>query len=156
MTDTSNNNLSDHLDDNLDKSSAHPDHPPTSHGHIQDKLVKDSITHSQDISAKAQARQSPVPQAMTQAMTKTTVMLTLLRSKTYQQEHHKVNKQLCQIVVLIKAPTPIRATLRHKLQNKRPLISVTILIIRIRLILMAQKRLTLVIKPLISQKNKLA
>jgi demethylmenaquinone methyltransferase/2-methoxy-6-polyprenyl-1,4-benzoquinol methylase len=70
MTDTSNNNLSDHLDDNLDKSSAHPDHPPTSHGHIQDKLVKDSITHSQDISAKAQARQSPVPQAMTQAMTK--------------------------------------------------------------------------------------
>lgn len=30
----------------------------TANGHIQDKLVKDSITHSQDISAKAQARNS--------------------------------------------------------------------------------------------------
>ena len=70
MTDTSNNHLSnnsgDNLDSHLDKSSAHPDPKPTSHDHIQDKLVKDSIAHSQDISAKAQARQSPVPKAATE------------------------------------------------------------------------------------------
>lgn len=51
MTDTKNSALNDN---------AHPDHKPTANGHIQDKLVKDSIAHKQDISAKAQARQSPV------------------------------------------------------------------------------------------------
>lgn len=59
MTDTSNNNLNDN--------GAHPDHTPTTQGHIQDQLVKDSITHSQDISAKAQARQSPVPNSSSNA-----------------------------------------------------------------------------------------
>ncbi len=37
------------------------DQQPSSHGHIQDKLVKESIVHSQSISAQAQARQSPIP-----------------------------------------------------------------------------------------------
>ncbi|WP_413786878.1 bifunctional demethylmenaquinone methyltransferase/2-methoxy-6-polyprenyl-1,4-benzoquinol methylase UbiE [Psychrobacter urativorans] len=51
MTDTANNNLnSDNATDNTQ----------TANGHIQDKLVKDSIVHNQDISAKAQVRQSPV------------------------------------------------------------------------------------------------
>lgn len=34
-------------------------HKPTTNGHIQDKLVKDSITNSKNISSKAQARQNP-------------------------------------------------------------------------------------------------
>ncbi len=46
MTDTLNNSI-------------HNDQKPSTHGHIQDKLVKDSIAHSQNISAQAQALQSP-------------------------------------------------------------------------------------------------
>ncbi len=70
MTDTSKHNLNansgDSLDNHLDKSSTHADYKPTSHSHIQDKLVKDSIAHSQDISAKAQARQSFALNAVTE------------------------------------------------------------------------------------------
>ncbi|ALF59110.1 bifunctional demethylmenaquinone methyltransferase/2-methoxy-6-polyprenyl-1,4-benzoquinol methylase UbiE [Psychrobacter urativorans] len=55
MTDNSNV----HLDsDHLDSDSANSANQQTGHSHIQDKLVKDSIAHSQDISAKAQARNS--------------------------------------------------------------------------------------------------
>ena len=62
MTDNSNVHLdSDSLDnDNLDSDSANSANQQTGHSHIQDKLVKDSIAHSQDISAKAQARNSHV------------------------------------------------------------------------------------------------
>ena len=60
MTDNSNVHLdSDSLDnDNLDSDSSNSANQQTGHSHIQDKLVKDSIAHSQDISAKAQARNS--------------------------------------------------------------------------------------------------
>ncbi len=50
MTDTTNNN-------------APQGQTTTTNGHIQDKLVKDSIAHAQNISAQAQARQSKLPQA---------------------------------------------------------------------------------------------
>lgn len=60
MTDTSNNNSNNNLNNNPN---ANKD---TSHGHIQDKLVKESIAHNQEISAKAQARQIPVPNAITE------------------------------------------------------------------------------------------
>lgn len=49
MTDNTNNNNAD-LSQNA-----------TSNGHLQDKLVQDSIAHNQSISAQAQARQSPAP-----------------------------------------------------------------------------------------------
>jgi demethylmenaquinone methyltransferase/2-methoxy-6-polyprenyl-1,4-benzoquinol methylase len=49
MTDNTNNNNAD-----LSQSA-------TSNGHLQDKLVQDSIAHNQSISAQAQARQSPAP-----------------------------------------------------------------------------------------------
>lgn len=51
MTDNANNNNAD-LDQNA-----------TSNGHLQDKLVRDSITHNQSITAQVQTRQSPVPNA---------------------------------------------------------------------------------------------
>ena len=51
MTDNANNNNAD-LDQNA-----------TSNGHLQDKLVRDSITHNQSITAQVQACQSPVPNA---------------------------------------------------------------------------------------------
>lgn len=38
-------------------------HKFTTNSHIQDKLVKDSIVHSENISAKAQARKDPTPNA---------------------------------------------------------------------------------------------
>ncbi len=38
-----------------------PNSKPNTHGHIQDKLVKKSIADNQNISAQAQARQSPEP-----------------------------------------------------------------------------------------------
>lgn len=50
MTDNSNNNPSQ-----ADQS--HTDNP-TSHGHLQDKLVKDSIAHNQSITAQVKARQN--------------------------------------------------------------------------------------------------
>ncbi len=49
MTDTTNNNNVPH------------DQTTSTNGHLQDKLVKDSIAHNQSISAQAQARQSPLP-----------------------------------------------------------------------------------------------
>ncbi|AMT97493.1 Ubiquinone/menaquinone biosynthesis C-methyltransferase UbiE [Psychrobacter alimentarius] len=49
MTDTTNNNNVPH------------DQTTSTNGHLQDKLVKDSIAHNQSISAQAQARQSPPP-----------------------------------------------------------------------------------------------
>ena len=50
MTDNSNNNSSQ-------ADQAHTDNP-TSHGHLQDKLVKDSIAHNQNITAQVKARQN--------------------------------------------------------------------------------------------------
>ncbi|MGO2339795.1 MAG: bifunctional demethylmenaquinone methyltransferase/2-methoxy-6-polyprenyl-1,4-benzoquinol methylase UbiE [Psychrobacter sp.] len=47
MNDTANNN-------------AHLDKKSTTNGHLQDKLVKDSITHNQNITAQVQARQTTV------------------------------------------------------------------------------------------------
>nr|WP_227681532.1 bifunctional demethylmenaquinone methyltransferase/2-methoxy-6-polyprenyl-1,4-benzoquinol methylase UbiE [Psychrobacter alimentarius] len=49
MTDTTNNNNPSN------------DQTPSTNGHLQDKLVKDSIAHNQSISAQAQARQSALP-----------------------------------------------------------------------------------------------
>ena len=50
MTDNSNNNPSQADQTHTDKS--------TSHGHLQDKLVKDSIAHNQSITAQVKARQN--------------------------------------------------------------------------------------------------
>ena len=50
MTDNSNNNSSQAAHTHTDN--------PTSHGHLQDKLVKDSITHNQNITAQVKARQN--------------------------------------------------------------------------------------------------
>ena len=50
MTDNLNNNSSQ-------ADQAHTDNP-TSHGHLQDKLVKDSIAHNQNITAQVKARQN--------------------------------------------------------------------------------------------------
>lgn len=59
MTDNTNNNNAD-LSQNA-----------TSNGHLQDKLVQDSIAHNQSISAQAQARQSPAPHTVSaKAVTK--------------------------------------------------------------------------------------
>ncbi|MEN6668959.1 bifunctional demethylmenaquinone methyltransferase/2-methoxy-6-polyprenyl-1,4-benzoquinol methylase UbiE [Psychrobacter sp. B38] len=44
----------------------------TTNGHIQDKLVKDSIAHNQNISAQAQARTSQLPHAATSNAVKET------------------------------------------------------------------------------------
>ena len=41
----------------------HANNQSSSHNHIQDQLVKDSIAHTQNISAQAGARQSPLPSA---------------------------------------------------------------------------------------------
>ena len=49
MTDTTHNNNAPH------------NQTTSTNGHLQDKLVKDSIVHNQSISAQAQARHSPVP-----------------------------------------------------------------------------------------------
>lgn len=60
MTDTTNNN------EPLNQT-------PTTNGHLQDKLVKDSITHNQNISAQVQARSTQTPNVITsEAMTKNT------------------------------------------------------------------------------------
>ena len=53
------------MTDNTNNNDAHLDQKFTSNGHLQDKLVRDSIAHSQSITAQAQARQSPVPNATT-------------------------------------------------------------------------------------------
>ncbi|MBP2281400.1 demethylmenaquinone methyltransferase/2-methoxy-6-polyprenyl-1,4-benzoquinol methylase [Psychrobacter sp. PL19] len=71
MTDTTNNHLNDNLDSTLDnnldsnlnnnsnKSSDHAPRYPSSNGNIQDKLIRDSIAHKQNITAKVLARQTP-------------------------------------------------------------------------------------------------
>ena len=51
------------MTDNANNDNAHLDQNATSNGHLQDKLVRDSITHNQSITAQVQARQSPVPNA---------------------------------------------------------------------------------------------
>ena len=55
MTDHANHNLNNDLSNN----GIQADHKPATQASIQDKLVKDSIAHSQNISAQAQARVSP-------------------------------------------------------------------------------------------------
>jgi demethylmenaquinone methyltransferase/2-methoxy-6-polyprenyl-1,4-benzoquinol methylase len=46
------------MTDNINNNNAHLDQKPTINGHLQDKLVRDSITHNQSITAQVQARQS--------------------------------------------------------------------------------------------------
>ena len=46
------------MTDNIHNNNAHLDQKPTINGHLQDKLVRDSITHNQNITAQVQARQS--------------------------------------------------------------------------------------------------
>ncbi len=58
MTDTTNNNNVPH------------DQTTSTNGHLQDKLVKDSIAHNQNISAQAQARQSPLPNKASETVKK--------------------------------------------------------------------------------------
>ncbi len=45
-------------------------HKPTANGHIQDKLVKDSIAHSKSISSQAQARQNSTHKVLTDSSVK--------------------------------------------------------------------------------------
>lgn len=63
MSDSSNDTLNNK---SHDKSTA-VEPTSTANGHIQDKFIKDSIAHSQDISAKAQARNSAATNDFTQA-----------------------------------------------------------------------------------------
>lgn len=58
MTDTTNNNNVPH------------DQTTSTNGHLQDKLVKDIIAHNQNISAQAQARQSPLPNKASETVKK--------------------------------------------------------------------------------------
>lgn len=58
MTDTTNNNNVPH------------DQTTSTNGHLQDKLVKDSIAHNQSISAQAQARQSSLPNKASETVKK--------------------------------------------------------------------------------------
>ncbi|MGE6360682.1 bifunctional demethylmenaquinone methyltransferase/2-methoxy-6-polyprenyl-1,4-benzoquinol methylase UbiE [Psychrobacter cibarius] len=46
------------MTDNTNNNNAHLDQKPTINGHLQDKLVRDSITHNQNITSQVQARQS--------------------------------------------------------------------------------------------------
>ena len=52
------------MTDNIKNNNPHLDQKPAMDGHLQDKLVKESITHNQNITAQAQARQSHVANAM--------------------------------------------------------------------------------------------
>lgn len=52
--------MTDTADNNLNNDNTNPDLKPSANGHLQDKLIQDSIDHKRDISAKAQARNSPV------------------------------------------------------------------------------------------------
>lgn len=56
--------MTDNSNVHLDSDSANSANQQTGHSHIQDKLIKDSIAHSQDISAKAQARNSQLNQVI--------------------------------------------------------------------------------------------
>ena len=59
------------MTDNANNNDARLAPHSTSNGHLQDKLVKDSIAHNQSISAQAQARTSPTPNAVpTKSVTK--------------------------------------------------------------------------------------
>ena len=46
------------MTDNTHNNNAHLNQKPTINGHLQDKLVRDSITHNQNITSQVQARQS--------------------------------------------------------------------------------------------------
>ena len=46
------------MTDNIHNNNAHLDQKPTINGHLQDKLVRESITHNQNITSQVQARQS--------------------------------------------------------------------------------------------------
>lgn len=81
MNDTANNN-------------SHLDKKPATNAHLQDKLVKDSITHNQNITAQVQARQTTVKDSNHTASTNDFTQV-----KTYQLEHHKVNKPPCQTTI---------------------------------------------------------
>lgn len=61
------NNAKDNLNDSLGNNGLSDDNAHAGHGPIQDKLVKDSITHNQHISAQAQARKSPEAHSMQSA-----------------------------------------------------------------------------------------
>lgn len=93
MTDTTNNNNVPH------------DQTTSTNGHLQDKLVKDSIAHNQNISAQAQARQSALPTKAAETVKKTalthSIPMILPKYKIYQLERHKANKPLCQTIIQI-------------------------------------------------------
>ncbi|WP_201608649.1 bifunctional demethylmenaquinone methyltransferase/2-methoxy-6-polyprenyl-1,4-benzoquinol methylase UbiE [Psychrobacter okhotskensis] len=57
--------MTDNTNDNTTPSDQKPALNTTINGQLQDKLVRDSITHSQNITAQVKARQSPVPNATT-------------------------------------------------------------------------------------------
>lgn len=64
--------------------------------HLQDKLVEDSITNNQKITAKVKASHNAE----------------LLKCRTCQQELLKVNKRLCQIT------TPTQVSRQHQIKHK--------------------------------------
>lgn len=59
MTDNSNNNHNQADQKSINDADNTAISNPTANGHLQDKLVQDSITHNQNITAQAQARQNP-------------------------------------------------------------------------------------------------
>nr|WP_225735299.1 bifunctional demethylmenaquinone methyltransferase/2-methoxy-6-polyprenyl-1,4-benzoquinol methylase UbiE [Psychrobacter sp. FME5] len=59
MTDNSNNNHNQADQKSINDADNTAIGNTTSNGHLQDKLVQDSITHNQNITAQAQARQNP-------------------------------------------------------------------------------------------------
>lgn len=73
------------MTDNSNNNHVHPDHKPTTNGHIQDKLVRDSIRHKQHISAQAQARQSPIVNPEPNLTTKTNNMTDSNRTSDFTQ-----------------------------------------------------------------------
>ena len=97
------------MTDNIHNNNAHLDQKPTINGHLQDKLVRDSITTIKILRhrckhVKAMKLIARLIQVLMLA-SKTAREITLHKSKTYQRERHKANKPLCQII--LPATTPI-------------------------------------------------
>ena len=145
MTDTTNNN-------------APQGQTTTTNGHIQDKLVKDSIAHAQNISAQAQARQSKLPQANISDAANSDNDFTKVQDlptgapQGQQTTMPNNNVRITIQVMIASTRTLLKQTPRPS--NKRFLISVMTSITRIPLILMAMKRRISAIKPSTKLKNK--
>ncbi|WP_250162834.1 hypothetical protein [Psychrobacter sp. WY6] len=71
-------------------------------------MVRDSITHNQNITAQVQARQNYETNTTLNtgidAGVETVRKMTLHKSKTYQRERHKANKPLCQTILPVTTP----------------------------------------------------